>query len=115
MSTSRKREYGIMIRGWHCRSCQAFNGEERVMLERCRSCDVARPDDEEILAGASPESANVALLRGMLYQAHARERAMALRLDTTLDALRQAVDLLREGTRSSLHRRTEAFLDQVKT
>jgi hypothetical protein len=34
---------GILLRGWRCASCKAFNGSEKDELSRCRSCDAERP------------------------------------------------------------------------
>ncbi len=49
----------------------------------------------------------------MLAECHVRERALVRERDNIRDALRQAVDLLRDIHRSTLQRRVEAFLDGV--
>lgn len=33
----------IVLPGWNCPSCQAFNGSAREELTHCRCCGVARP------------------------------------------------------------------------
>lgn len=33
----------VQLRGWNCRSCRVFNGEEKERLTSCRSCGSARP------------------------------------------------------------------------
>lgn len=35
--------YDVKIKGWNCRTCRVFNGEEKEYRMRCRSCDAARP------------------------------------------------------------------------
>lgn len=34
----RIKEHGIMLKGWNCEACKAFNGEEKEKLGFCRSC-----------------------------------------------------------------------------
>lgn len=34
----------IVLPGWHCQMCHAFNGEEKERLAQCRAC--GGPDDE---------------------------------------------------------------------
>lgn len=36
---------GIVLPGWRCPSCQAFNGDEKERLLRCRACNAPRPRD----------------------------------------------------------------------
>lgn len=33
----------IRIKGWNCRQCRCFNGEEHSIHLVCRSCDAPRP------------------------------------------------------------------------
>ena len=33
-----RRRSGILLPGWRCRACQAFNGAEKELLAACRCC-----------------------------------------------------------------------------
>jgi len=33
---------GILLKGWSCRACGVFNGEEKERRSECRSCGLAR-------------------------------------------------------------------------
>lgn len=34
-----------LARGWFCRACGVFNGDEKVFLTKCRNCEAARPEN----------------------------------------------------------------------
>lgn len=35
---------GVLLPGWDCPECRAFNGDAKERLTRCRCCDAARPE-----------------------------------------------------------------------
>lgn len=38
----RKREEGLVLPGWTCHACRAFNGSARENLTHCRACDAPK-------------------------------------------------------------------------
>lgn len=43
LEDNRRLRRGIVLPGWHCPSCKAFNGEAKEVLIHCRACGIAKP------------------------------------------------------------------------
>lgn len=41
----KRAEAGLLLPGWDCPSCRAFNGSAKELLTRCRCCDAAKHKD----------------------------------------------------------------------
>lgn len=91
---------GILLPGWSCTSCGAFNGSAKEHRTTCRICDeVAPPTLAEVLVRTVPHSVGLALalVVGVMHERRSGEQFTADMLPLVVAELDRAFANVLEG------------------